>query len=61
MSTTVQSHSDTGKFISCGDLADDLFGYVREFYCGDVKKCKNGFVLCDINGKKYEVRVNEIA
>ena len=61
MSTKVQSHSDTGKFISCGDLADDLFGYVRELYCGDVKKRKSGLVLCDINGKKYEVRVNEIA
>lgn len=38
-----------------------MFGYVEEYYCGEVKKTKKGFVLCDINGKKYEVSVREIA
>lgn len=61
MSTKVQNGSEREKFISCADLADDMFGYVEEYYCGEVKKTKKGFVLCDINGKKYEVSVREIA
>ncbi len=47
-------------FMTRQDFADDLFGYVKEYYCGEVRKCEDGFVLCDINGKSYRVSVTEL-
>ncbi len=52
---------DEDRYITAADLADDLFGYVGEYYCGQVKKCTGGFILTDINGKVYEVSVKERA
>ena len=60
MSTKEYAVSEDEKYITRQDLADDLFLYVKEYYCGAVQKCEGGFVLRDINGKSYRVSVAEL-
>lgn len=61
MDTKERGRSDENKYMTANDLADDLFRFVEEFYCGTVEKLECGFALCDLNGKVYEVSVKERA
>ncbi len=61
MGTKEKECLEENKYIAAKDLADDLFRFVEEYYCGKAERCAGGFTLCDINGKTYEVLVKERA
>ena len=52
-------NENANEYITADDLADDLFRFVKEYYCGRAEKRGCGFTLADINGKTYEVSVKE--
>lgn len=60
MEAKEREKSESG-YITAEDLADDLYGYVKEFYCGAAERRQGGFVLRDVNGREYEVSVREKA
>ncbi len=57
MNTKEREYTEADRYITAGDLTDDLARFVEEYYCGRVQRCDGGFILTDLNGKTYEVSV----